>query len=100
MWRERKTLLAQYNKVHALVHKYFQPSHYLTHENLENVTQRIAFTHIKCIQHLKPAYMSSHLEFLYWVNINPQIVHNILFIEEAHFACNGVKTATDFLLGS
>jgi len=47
--------------------------------------------HIQSIQHLEPAYMCSRLELCRWINSNSHLVCNILFIDEAHFTCDGVN---------
>jgi len=40
--------------------------------------------HIQCIQHLEPADMCNQLDFFHWININPLMIHNILYTYEAH----------------
>ena len=47
--------------------------------------------HIQHIHHLELADMYSWLVLCWWINSNPYMIHNILFIDKAHFTCNGVN---------
>jgi hypothetical protein len=47
--------------------------------------------HIQRIQYLEPVDMCSLLELCHWINSKPHMIHNILFIDKAHFTRNGVS---------
>ena len=47
--------------------------------------------HIQHIHHLEPVDTCSQLELCRWINSNPHMILNILFIDKAHFTHDGVN---------